>query len=92
MDATMIGALGSVYYAGNFAGSISNVYFPDKIGRLRTIQYACVISLLGAGMQTGAQGIAVMLVGRFIGGYSAGVVGQACFPSLLCVLDRKMNS
>ena len=88
----MIGALGSVYYAGNFAGSISNVYFPDKIGRLRTIQYACVISLLGAGMQTGAQGIAVMLVGRFIGGYSAGVVGQACFPSLLCVLDRKMNS
>jgi MFS family permease len=78
----LIGALGSVYYAGNFVGSLSNIYFPDKIGRLRTIQYACVVSVVGAGMQTGAQSMAVMLVGRFIGGYAAGVVSIALLSIL----------
>lgn len=40
------------------------MYFPDKIGRLRTIQYACVVGVVGAGMQTGARSLGVMLAGR----------------------------
>jgi MFS family permease len=77
-DATKIGALGSVYYAGNFAGSLCNVYFPDRFGRLRTIQGACVVSVLGAAMQTGAQNLGVLLAGRFMGGLAAGVIYAVC--------------
>ncbi|KAK5956400.1 hypothetical protein OHC33_002977 [Knufia fluminis] len=67
-NATSLGALGSVYYAGNFIGASINVWLPDKFGRLRGIQVASVVSLIGCAMQTGAQSLPVLLVGRAIGG------------------------
>ncbi|KAK5173550.1 uncharacterized protein LTR77_002231 [Saxophila tyrrhenica] len=63
-----LGALGSAYYAGNFAGSLMNMYLPDKFGRLNVVRFASVVSILGAGMQTGAKGLGVLLAGRAIGG------------------------
>ena len=77
-NSTTLGALGSVYYAGNFIGASLNSYLPDKFGRLRTVQLACIISLLGCGMQTGAQSLVVLLVGRAIGGIACGIVWSLC--------------
>jgi MFS family permease len=77
-DSTTLGLLNSVYYAGNFVGASLNAWLPDKFGRLRVVQLACVISLLGCGMQTGAQGLTVLLVGRAIGGLACGLVWSCC--------------
>lgn len=67
-DSTTLGALGSTHYAGNFVGCVANSWLPDRLGRIQTIQLASIISLLGAGMQTGAQSLGVLLAGRAIGG------------------------
>lgn len=77
-DSTSLGTLGSVYYAGNFIGALCNVWLPDKVGRLRSVQIACVISIVGCGMQTGAQSLPVLLVGRAIGGIACGIVWSLC--------------
>lgn len=76
-NATTLGALGSAYYAGNFVGSLCNVWLPDKYGRLNVVRFASVVSILGAGMQTGAHSLAVLLAGRAIGGIACGI--PLCF-------------
>lgn len=53
-------------------------YFPNKIGRLRTIQLACVISLIGGALQTGAPNFAVFCTGRIIGGIACGIIFSLC--------------
>ena len=77
-NSTTLGALGSAYYAGNFAGSLVNLWLPDKVGRLRAVQIASVISIVGAGMQTGAQSLGVLLAGRAIGGIACGIIVSLC--------------
>lgn len=74
LDAVLIGAFGSSYYGGAVLGMASNWYLPDKIGRLRSIQIACVIGIIGISMQTGASSFAVFCTGRIIGGYASGVI------------------
>lgn len=77
-NATTLGALGSAYYAGNFVGSLINTWAPDKFGRLWVIRAASIISILGAGMQTGAQSLGVLLAGRAIGGIACGIIVALC--------------
>lgn len=77
-DATSLGTLNSVYYAGNFIGAMSNMWLPDRFGRLRIVQLASVVSLFGCSMQTGAQTLPVLLVGRAIGGIACGLVWSLC--------------
>lgn len=77
-NATTLGALGSAYYAGNFAGSLVNLWLPDKVGRLKAVQIAAVISIVGAGMQTGAHSLGVLLAGRAIGGIACGIIVSLC--------------
>ena len=89
-NATTLGALGSAYYAGNFVGSLLNVWLPDKYGRLNVVRFASVISILGAGLQTGAQSLAVLLAGRAIGGIACGM-HQAVDVNVK-VVDSKQES
>ncbi|OAL39647.1 hypothetical protein AYO20_01044 [Fonsecaea nubica] len=77
-DATLLGVLGSIYYAGLFLGGLAMLYVPNKIGRLRTIIVASVIALGGNAMQAGAQSLPVLLVGRGIGGFAGGLVYAVC--------------
>ena len=77
-NSTTLGALGSAYYAGNFIGSLMNMYLPDKFGRLNVVRFASVISIVGAGMQTGAQSLGVLLAGRLIGGIACGIIVALC--------------
>ena len=78
-NATTLGALGSAYYAGNFAGSLMNMYLPDRFGRLNVVRFASVVSILGAGMQTGAKSLGVLLAGRAIGGIGTWLISM-CPP------------
>lgn len=78
LDAVTIGAFASAYYGGGFVGSISNYWIPDWIGRLRTIQLSCVLSLIGVALQTGAQTFPVFCAGRVIGGIACGIVFSIC--------------
>ncbi|KAF2093541.1 MFS transporter [Rhizodiscina lignyota] len=77
-NATTLGALGSAYYAGNFVGSLLNIWLPDKFGRLNVVRFASVISILGAGLQTGAKSLGVLLAGRAIGGIACGIIVALC--------------
>jgi MFS family permease len=77
-NSTTLGALGSVYYGGNFIGNFIMLYIADRFGRLRTIQVACVISLLGVALQTGAQNQGMLFSGRVIGGIACGIIYSVC--------------
>lgn len=77
-NATTLGALGSAYYAGNFLGSLLNLWLPDRFGRLNVVRFASVISIVGAGMQTGAQSLGVLLAGRAVGGIACGIIVSLC--------------
>ena len=78
LDATTIGAFNSAYYGGCFVGCIMTWFLPDRIGRLRTIQISCVISLLGVSMQVGSQSFPVFCTGRIIGGVACGMIFSVC--------------
>jgi predicted MFS family arabinose efflux permease len=57
---------------------ISNWWVPNIIGRLRTIQIGCLISIVGATMQTAAPNYSVLLTGRIIGGVASGIIFSIC--------------
>ena len=59
-------------------GSLCNLWLPDKFGRLNVVRFASVISIIGAGMQTGAQSLGVLLAGRAIGGIACGIIVALC--------------
>ena len=78
LNAVTIGAFNSAYYGGSFVGCIMNWWLPDKIGRLRTIQLAAAISLVGVAMQVGAPSFGVFCAGRIIGGIACGIMFSVC--------------
>ena len=78
LDAVTIGAFNSAYYGGSFVGCIINWWLPDKIGRLRTIQIAAFISLIGVALQVGAPTFPVFCTGRIIGGIACGIMFSVC--------------
>ncbi len=78
LNATTIGAFNSAYYGGCFVGCIMTWFLPDRIGRLRTIQISCVISILGVAMQVGAHSFPVFCTGRIIGGVACGMIFSVC--------------
>ncbi|OAP59588.1 hypothetical protein AYL99_06886 [Fonsecaea erecta] len=78
LNSVTIGAFGSAYYGGHVLGACLNFWLPNKIGRLRTIQIACVISFLGISMQVGASSFPVFCAGRIIGGTATGIMFCLC--------------
>ncbi|KIW84305.1 hypothetical protein Z517_03555 [Fonsecaea pedrosoi CBS 271.37] len=78
LNATTIGAFNSAYFAGAFVGCMINWYLPNKIGRLRTIQGACTVSLLGIALQTGATTFPIFCGGRVVGGIASGIMFSLC--------------
>lgn len=55
-------------------GTIINMLFAHKMGRKRTIFVGSVISLLGGALQAGAAHMAMLMVGRFLGGVAVGML------------------
>lgn len=78
LNANTIGAFNSAYYASCAVGNFLNWYLPDKIGRLRTIQLACINSVIAIVLQTAAQNFGMFVAGRVVGGLSCGLVFAIC--------------
>lgn len=59
--------------AGSLIGSLAVSYLGDKLGRKRTIAWSGIIWAIGATLQCAANGRALLVVGRIIGGFSIGM-------------------
>lgn len=55
-----------------------NLYLPDRYGRLRTIQFACINNVFAVVLQTAAVNYGMFVAGRILGGISCGIVFALC--------------
>jgi len=74
--AGVIGAIVSLFAAGAFFGAIMAGWTADKFGRKRTIQIGSVIAIVGCTLQTAAVNVGMLIAGRFIAGWSIGVLSM----------------
>lgn len=73
-----IGAFNSAYNAASAIGNLTNAYFGNRFGHLRTIRIAAIISLIGVTLQTAAQNYVMLIVGRILGGPASGIIFTIC--------------
>ncbi|KAF2871842.1 high affinity glucose transporter [Massariosphaeria phaeospora] len=59
--------------AGSLFGALSSSFIADRLSRRTAIQIAALIWILGATLQTASNGVALLCVGRVIGGVSIGI-------------------
>ncbi|KAG7291177.1 hypothetical protein NEMBOFW57_001189 [Staphylotrichum longicolle] len=71
---TTTGGIVSAFQGGAILGTIINMFAADWMGRRRTIFAGSCVSCLGVALQAGAASIAMLIVGRFIGGMSIGIL------------------
>lgn len=76
-----IGAMNSTYYGACVIGNVVLWYLPDKIGRIRSIQFACVVNIVAIVLQAAAQNYAMFLVGRIFGGFCSGMIYTVSLPN-----------
>jgi MFS family permease len=74
--APVIGAIVSLFAAGAFFGALMAGWTADKYGRKRTIQIGSVIAIVGCTLQTAAVNVGMLIAGRFIAGWSIGVLSM----------------
>ena len=70
----LIGALNGVNSGGAGIGCGFNAWSSDYVGRKRTMQIGSLIMIVGGALCAGAVDMAMLLVGRFIAGFAAGVL------------------
>lgn len=69
---TTTGGIVSAFQGGAIAGTIFNMLFAHKLGRRWTIVVGALVSIFGSALQAGAVNMAMLIVGRFIGGVAVG--------------------
>ncbi|KAL5327163.1 hypothetical protein ACEPPN_004855 [Leptodophora sp. 'Broadleaf-Isolate-01'] len=69
---SQVGAIVSIYIAGEAVGSILQVFAGDKLGRIRFMQIMCVIVTIGTAIQTAAANYGMFVAGRFMAGFAVG--------------------
>ncbi|CAE6399040.1 unnamed protein product [Rhizoctonia solani] len=72
----ILGAVVSTFAGGCFFGAMAAGWLADRIGRKRTIQAGSLVAILGCSLQTGAQNINFLLVGRVIAGLAIGCLSM----------------
>ncbi|CZT20281.1 related to sugar transport protein STP1 [Ramularia collo-cygni] len=68
------GGIVSVYYLGTLAGCLLGGWTGDRIGRIKTIAFGAAWAILGAALQTSAQGANWMIGARAVNGIGTGVL------------------
>ncbi|KAJ7786724.1 hypothetical protein B0H14DRAFT_2630275, partial [Mycena olivaceomarginata] len=69
-----------IFAGGCFFGAAAAGSLATRIGRKRTIQLGAVVAILGCSLQTGAQNVSYLIVGRLIAGLAIGwtVLSMVC--------------
>ncbi|KAJ5690533.1 hypothetical protein N7462_004925 [Penicillium macrosclerotiorum] len=70
----MIGALNGINSAGAILGCLGQAWTADYFGRKRTMQFGCVILIIGGTLCSGSVNMGMFLAGRFVAGMGAAVL------------------
>jgi MFS family permease len=70
----ILGLINGIYAAGGAVGCVFNMWACEALGRKRSIQLGCVISIVGAAIMTGSINIPMFVVSRFIMGFGIGIL------------------
>ncbi|KAI4149163.1 MAG: hypothetical protein LQ340_004766 [Diploschistes diacapsis] len=73
----IIGAINSVFSGGAVFGSLMGGLTMDRFGRRTTVQIGAFICLIGAILQSAAQNLAMILVGRVFAGWAVGLMSMS---------------
>ncbi|KAH8805154.1 solute carrier family 2 [Xylogone sp. PMI_703] len=68
----LTGAVVSIYIAGEAFGGLTQTFLGDRLGRIRFMQFMCVVVTIGVIIQTASVNIGMFLAGRGIAGYAVG--------------------
>ncbi|KAJ7097090.1 hypothetical protein B0H15DRAFT_31565 [Mycena belliarum] len=75
-NSNLQGLIVSIFVLGCFFGMIPVAYAADYFGRRITIQIGAAVYIFGGALQTGAQNMDMMLVGRFFAGFGVGIMSD----------------
>ena len=71
---SLTGAIVSMGSTGNVLGSLILGFALEKFGRKMTVAFATFFTIIGAIMQSAANGVALMIAGRLIAGIAVGML------------------
>jgi MFS family permease len=86
-ESSLIGAIVSMGSVGNVFGCLSNGFILEKFGRRYTLLFSTFFTIIGAILQSGANGWAMMIVGRFVCGFALGILNPT-IPIYISELSR----
>ncbi|KAA8916654.1 hypothetical protein TRICI_001180 [Trichomonascus ciferrii] len=72
---------------GSLVGAILAGFVCDRLGRKTTIQFSCILWIIGSILSCAAQNIAMLIVGRFINGLCVGFTSSQV-PVYLAEISR----
>ncbi|KAF2250929.1 general substrate transporter [Trematosphaeria pertusa] len=68
------GLMNGLFSTGGALGALFTAWTTHAFGRLRTIQFACAVCIVGGSLMTGAANIAMFQASRFIMGWGIGMM------------------
>ncbi|TVY85117.1 MFS glucose transporter mfs1 [Lachnellula suecica] len=68
----LLGAIVATYSAGNVIGGVSSGFINNRFGRRFAMSLSSILAILGAAIQTAANGPGMMIAGRVIAGIATG--------------------
>lgn len=84
---SLTGAIVSMGSAGNAIGCLTNGFLLEKIGRRKTLLFSTFFTIVGSVFQTAANGVPLMIVGRFVAGFALGILNPT-IPIYISELSR----
>lgn len=90
-SSSLLGAIVSMGSTGNVLGSLILGFALEKLGRKRTVLLATFFTIVGAIMQTAANGVGLMIAGRLVAGIAVGMLngGLPVYISELAVPQER---
>lgn len=77
-DSNLQGAITASMSAGSLVGALVAGFLADPFGRKGALQIASVVWLVGAALQSSAQHVAHLIVGRVVSGLAIGITSSQC--------------
>jgi MFS family permease len=82
------GAIGSALAAGSVVGSAMAGFVSDYVGRRNSLMFAVMWWLLGTAVQTGVNGVGMLIAGRILNGICVGITSSQV-PVYIAEIARK---